>query len=325
MNNRRRVLVGLGIGALAAPFYSWGQQPPKVYRLGILGASTRNASSVKAFLEALRTLGYIEGQNLSVIARFADGHHESLPALARELVAENVDIIFAATTNTVIAAMQATSAIPIVFSLVSDPVGSGFVQSLNRPGGRVTGATGMNRELSAKRVEVLRDAFPKISRIAVLSSDEPQAPAMLAETQKAAKHFGMQIQITEVRSRDDFERASKQIRNWRSDAIYVIDGSRNGTIRPLLAEFAAQLKLPAIYADGRYADDGGLITYGMNYVDLSRRAAHHVDKIFKGANPADLPVEQPTRFEMVINLKTAKALGIKIPSSMLVRADRVIQ
>jgi putative ABC transport system substrate-binding protein len=276
-------------------------------------------------MQELRRLGYIEGQNVSIVNRIAEGNLERLPALATELVAEKVDVIFASTTNAVQAARQATTSIPIVFAVVSDPMGSGFVVSLGRPGGNITGTTSLNRELAAKRLQILKEVAPKTSRVAVLITDEPQVAPQLDQVQQAAKRLGMNILTTQVLSRDDFESARKLLRTWRADSLYVTDSVTNTLNRKLLQEFAAQVRLPAIYAQSQYADDGGLISYGANFDELFRRAAQYVDKILKGARPADLPVEQPTKFELVVNLKTAKALGIKIPQSILVRADKVIE
>ena len=276
-------------------------------------------------MEELRRLGYIDGQNVSIVNRLTDGNLDRLPAFAAELVAEKVDVIFAHSTNAAQAARQATASIPIVFSTVSDPVGSGFVASLGRPGGNITGTASVNRELAAKRLQILNEMFPKTSRVAVLISDEPMVAPQLDQVQQAAKLLGMNVMTTQVLTRDDFESAHKLVRTWRADSMYVIESVKNSFNGKLLAEFAAQLRLSAIYANSQYADLGGLISYGANYEELFRRAAHYVDKILKGARPAVLPVEQPTKFEMVINMKTAKALGIKIPNSILMRADRVIE
>jgi putative ABC transport system substrate-binding protein len=321
MNGRRKLLAALVAGALGISLTTVAQAQ-KVPRVGML---LGNSTSLHAFMQELRNLGYIEGQNVSIVNRFTDGHPERLPAFAAELVAEKVDVIFAPSTNAVQAARRATASIPIVFSVVSDPVGSGFVASLGRPGGNVTGIASINRELAAKRLQILKETFPKTSRVAVLITDAPEVAPQLDQVQQAAKRLGMNILTTQVLNRDDFDSAHKLLRSRRTDSIYVIESSTNAINRKLLAEFAAQVRLPAIYAQIQYADAGGLISYGANYEELFRRAAHYVDKILKGAKPADLPVEQPTTFELVINMKTAKALGIKIPQSILVRADKVIE
>jgi putative ABC transport system substrate-binding protein len=324
MNNRRKLLIAVGAGALGISLTTIAQTP-KVHRIGILNSGPKFTPNVQAFTEELHRLGYIEGQNASIIIRFADGHLDRLPALAAELVAEKADIIFATGTTTVQAARHATASIPIVFSNVSDPVGSGFVASLARPGGTITGAASINRELAAKRLQILKEVFPKTSRVAVLITDELQVAPQLEQVQQAAKLLGINVLTTQVLSRDDFEKAQKRLRTWRADSIYVVESSKNAVNRVLLAEFAAQIRLPAIYAQSQYADVGGFVSYGANYEELSRRAAYYVDKILKGAKPADLPVEQPMRFELVINGKTAKALGLKIPQSLLIMADKVIQ
>jgi putative ABC transport system substrate-binding protein len=322
---RRKLIVALGAGALAAPFGSFAQQPAKTPRIGILFSGSKSYPPLLAFMQELQRLGYIEGQNVSFVNRIAEGNLERLPAFAAELVAEKVNVIFAANTNGVQAARQATASIPVVFSVVSDPVGSGFVKSLARPGGNVTGTASINRELAAKRLQILKEAFPKTSRIAVLITDEPQVAPQLEQVQQAAKRLSMNILTTQVVSRDDFDRAQKLLRNWRADLIYVAESSTNTSNRKLLEEFAAQIRLPVIYAQSLYADDGGLVSYGANFEELYRRAAHYVDKILRSAKPADLPVEQPTKFELVFNMKTAKTLGVKIPNSILVRADKVIE
>lgn len=324
MNKRRKLLVVLGAGALAAPLGSFAQQQ-KVYRIGVLSATLKSSPLSQAFVQELRRLGCIEGQNLLIVNRIADGKLERLPAFAAELVAERVDVIFADSTNAAQAARQATASIPIVFSVVSDPVGSGFVASLGRPGGNITGTTSVNRELAAKRLQFLKEILPKMSRVAVLITDEPQVASQLEQVQEAANRLGVTVHTTQVLSRDDFDRSQKLLRSWRADSICVVESLTNYNNRKLLAEFAAQILLPAIYANRAYADAGGLVSYGANYEDLYRRAAHYVDQILKGAKPADLPVEQPTKFEMVINRKTAKALGLTIPQSLLISAHEVIE
>ena len=316
--------MALGAGALTAPFASWAQQG-KVWRVGILFASSKSSLNLQAFLQELQRLGYIEGQNVSIVSRFAEGNLEHLPAFAAELVSQKVDVFFSASTPGVQAARLATSSIPIVFAVVSDPVGSGFVASLARPGGNITGTSNISRELSGKRLQILKEMVPKASRVAVLAADEPQIARMLEEVQQAAKLLGMSILTTQVQSRSDFETVHKQLRTWGADTIDVLDSSKNLFNSKLLAELAAYVRLPAIYPQSQYADAGGLISYGPNYEDLYRRAAQYVDKILKGAKPSDLPVEEPTKFEMTVNLKTAKALRLKIPQLILGRADRVIE
>ena len=324
MNNRRKLLVALAGLAIAMPLGSLAQQQ-KVYRVGVLSANWKSSPLTELFVQELHRLGYVEGQNLSIVNRLADGNLERLPAFAAELVAERVDIIFADSTNAVRAAREATASIPIVFSVVSDPVGSGFVASLGRPGGNITGTTSVNRQLAAKRLQILKEISPKMAHVAVLITDEPQVAPQLEQVQEAANRLGVTIHTAQVLSQDDFDRSQKLLRSWRADSICVVESHKNYNNRKLLVEFVAQIRLPAIYPTGAYADAGGLVSYGANYEDLYRRAAHYVDKILKGAQPADLPVEQPTTFEMVINRKTAKALGLTTPQSLLMNADKVIE
>jgi ABC-type uncharacterized transport system substrate-binding protein len=324
MATRRQLLGFLGASALGISLTTVAQAQ-KVHRVGILTSASKDAPRLQAFLQELRRLGYIEGQNVAIVGRFGDGKIDLLPEFAAELAAEKVDVIFASSTNAVQAARQGTDSIPIVFSVVSDPVGSGFVTSLGRPGGNITGISSINRELAAKRLQILKEMFPRTSRVVALITDEPQVAPQLDQVRQAAKLLGMSILTAQMLDRDDFERGQKLLRSWRADSIYVVDSAKNSSNSKLIAEFAAHIRLPAIYAESDYARAGGLVTYGANFDELYRRAAHYVDRILKGARPAELPVEQPTKFELVINMKAAKALGITIPQSILVRADRVIE
>jgi putative ABC transport system substrate-binding protein len=273
----------------------------------------------------LRKLGYIDEQNVTLIKRFIGVNLELLSAFASELVAEKVDVIFADSTNSVQVARQASSSIPIVFAVVSDPVGRGFVASLARPGGNITGTASVNRELAAKRLQLLKEAFPKTLRVGALITDEPQVPPQLEQVRAAANQLGMSIVTTRILKREDFEQGQKFLRSAHVDAIYVIESLANSLNRRLLIEFAEKLRLPALYAQSQIADAGGLFSYGASYEALYRRSAQYIDKILKGAKPANLPVEQPTKFELVLNLKTAKTIGITFPQSILVQADRVIE
>ena len=265
------------------------------------------------------------GQNISFLTRFTEKQLERFPALAAELVAERVDVILSIGTPAAEAAQKATSTIPIVFVNVTDAVSSGFVRSLARPGSNMTGLSHLNAELAAKRLEILKDFFPQTSRVAVLVSGEALERPQLEQVQIGAKHLGISILTAQVLGREDFEHVGKQLRAWRANAIFVIDSWTNIFNAKLLAEFAVQLKLPTMSAQKVFTDGGLLISYGAISGALFRRAAHFVDKILKGAKPADLPVELPTRYELVINLKTAKALGVKFPQALLQRADRVIE
>jgi len=325
MNHRRRLVFALGGGALTVSLPSLAQSQ-KVYRVGILmGNSMRRSPYPQAFLQEMKILGYVDGQNVSFIMREAENRPERLPELANELVAEKVDVIVTSGTTNVRALRQATSTIPIVFALVTDPVDSGFVRSLARPGYNMTGTTNLSAELSGKRLELLREFSPKMSRIAILVTDEAHVPPQVEQIRTGAKRLGMNIQTIQVRGRADFDGASKELRTWRANAMLVVDSTGNNSNFTLLPEFAEQLRLPSMYPRPNYAEAGGLVSYGANNGTLYRRAAHYVDKILKGAKPADLPVELPTHFEMVINMKTAKVLGIKIPQSILLRADRLIE
>jgi len=324
VNKRRKLVLALGAGAFGIPPMT-GAQTQKIHRVGILITSSKSSPNLHAFVQELRRVGYMEGQNISFVIRFAEGDLERLPVFASELLAQKVDVVFTASSPGVQAVRRATTSIPIVFAVVSDPVGSGFVASLARPGGNITGTSNISRELSGKRLQILKEMVPKASRVAVLAADEPQIARMLEEVQQAAKLLGMSILTTQVQSRSDFETVHKQLRTWGADTIDVLDSSKNLFNSKLLAELAAYVRLPAIYPQSQYADAGGLISYGPNYEDLYRRAAQYVDKILKGAKPSDLPVEEPTKFEMTVNLKTAKALRLKIPQLILGRADRVIE
>jgi putative ABC transport system substrate-binding protein len=324
VNNRRKLVIALGAGALVAPLGSFAQTP-KIPRIGILYGSSKSDPKLQEFMQELLALGYVDGQNVSILSRFAGGQLERLPALAAELVAEKVDVIFANATPNAQAARPVAGSIPIVFAVISDPVGQGFVNSLARPGGNITGLSSMNRDLAAKRLQILKEIVPKTSHVVVLTTDEPQVGPQLEQVQRAAKRLGMNILTTQVLSRDDFGEAKKLLRSSPRPSIYVPDSSTNYINRKLLIEFAAEHRLPAIYAQNQFADDGGLISYGANQGELFRRAAHYVDKILKGAKPANMPVEQPTKFDLVVNVKTAKALGIKIPQSILVQATKVIE
>jgi putative ABC transport system substrate-binding protein len=325
MNNRRKLLVALGAGALATPLACFAQQHNRVYRLGILATNTRTTPGFLVFQHALRELGYSEGKNLVIEARFADGQFDRLPGLAADLLQKNLDVIYATNTPAVEAVKPLAGATPIVFSAAADPVGSGFVKSLAKPGGNITGITIMSPELSAKRLQILKEAFPNISRTAVFVSEEPNLSRQTAEIQRAAKFLKIEVMSTQLASRDRIETTIALLRKWRADSMYFVESPTHNFNRNLLAEFAAKIRLPAIWGSVAYAESGGLISYGANSEALSRRAASYVDKILKGAKPAELPVEQPTTFDLVINMKTAKALGIKFPQSILLRADKVIE
>ncbi len=321
------VILTLALGILAAPLAADAQPPGKIPRIGLLRAGTPPDPYVEAFREGLRELGYAEGQSIAIEYRWAEGKLERLPDLAAELVRLKVDVIVTATTSGVQAARRATSTIPIVMAAVGDPVVTGLVASLARPGGNITGLSLLSPELSGKRLELLREAVPKLSPVAVLwNSANPAMILSFRETQTAAQVLGVSLQSWEVQGDpQDFERAFSMISKERPHALVVVLDPFTILHRSRIVELAAKHRLPAMYDVRAFVEAGGLMSYGPSVPDMYRRAATYVDKILKGAKPAELPVEQPTRFELVINLKTAKALGLTIPQSVLIRADQVIQ
>ena len=328
---RAAVTVALALGLVDAPLNAEAQQAAPVARIGLL-ANNPAASPhlLEAFLQGLRDLGYVEGRNVVIEYRFAEGKFERFPALAAELVALKVDVIVASTDPAALAAKQATKTIPIVFaSGASDPVTSALVTSLARPGGNVTGVTGLGPELVAKVLEHLKQAVPGISRVAVLwhsgGLGERTQKDMLKEAEVAARALGVRLQFVEARGPADIDRAFADMTRARAGALTVLPSSMFNGERRRLVDLAAKNRLPAVYSWREFVDAGGLMSYGPNLVDLYRRPATYVDKILKGAKPGDLPVEQSSKFELVINLKTAKALGLTIPQSVLLRADHVIE
>ena len=304
------------------------QQPNKIPRLGYLAASTPSANStrVDAFRQGLRELGYVEGKNIVIEFRFAEGKLDRVPALAAELVRLKVDVIVTAGPTDTRAAKEATNTIPIVMTQDSDPVGSGFIASLARPGGNITGLSTLSPELSGKQLELLKETVPKLSLIAVLeTSTEPGNAQALREVELAAEAFKVKLQYLDVRAATDIDAAFRAASKGRAEALLVLGSPILNAQRRQIIDLAVKSRLPTIYGKPEYVEDGGLIYYGTNYNDLFRRAATYVDKILKGAKPADLPVEQPTKFELVINLKSAKQIGLTIPQSVLYRADKVIK
>jgi len=313
---------------LAVAVTAGAQQPKKVPQIGILfgGSSSVYSVRVEAFRQRLKELGYIEGKNIAIEYRYADGKADRLLSLATELVLLKVDVIVAPSTPSVLAGKKATSTIPIVFVSVADPVASGLVASLARPGGNVTGLANFAPELSGKRVELVKEAVPNISRVAYLWNPANPAQGLLwKETHAAAQALGLQPQSLEVRSFNDFDSAFEIALRERAQALITAPEPLFNTHLKRIVEFAAKNRLPAMYAFTEAVDAGGLMLYAPNYADQFRRAATYVDKILKGAKPADLPVEQPMKFEFVINLKTAKQIGLTIPPNVLLRADRVIK
>ena len=324
---RRAFLIALGAGVLTAAFVSRAQQATSIPKIGLLEGGSRSSllARAEAFRLGLKELGYVEGKNITIEYRYAGGQLERLPSLAAELVSLNVDVIMTGGPGAE-AAKNATKAIPIVITDVADPVATGLVASLARPGGNVTGVSSLAAQLSGKRLELLKEAFPRLSRVAVLWDPTNANNALtLGETKVAAGPLRLTLQSVEVRGPDDLDPAFLAIKKQSASALIVLRNPINNTHQARILGFAAESRLPAMYVDNEYTDAGGLMSYGPNRPYLWQRAAIYVDKILKGAKPAHLPVEQPTRFELVINMKTAKALGITIPQSILVRADRVIE
>jgi putative tryptophan/tyrosine transport system substrate-binding protein len=330
VTTRRTFLGTLAGGLLAAPQISDAQQAAKIPRIGFLsGSLARGPHLPEAFRQGLRDLGYVEGRNVVIEYRDAEGKFERLPALAAELVALKVDVIVATGNRLALAAKQATRTLPIVFAAVSDPVASGLVTGLARPGGNVTGTSILSPELVGKRLELLTQAVPGVSRVAVLwlpgALGERTDKDMLKEADVAARALGVRLEVVEARGPADIDRAFSDMTRVRAGALTMLPSLMFLNERRRLVDLAAKHRLPAVYTVREYVDAGGLMAYAPNLADVFRRAATYVDKILKGAKPADLPVEQPTKFELLINLKTAKALGLTIPPSVLGRADEVIQ
>ncbi len=313
--------------ALSVP--TQAQQPTKVPRTAYLSASSSstNPARIEAFRQGLRELGYVEGKNIVIEWRHAEEKIDRLPALAAELVRLKVDIIVTSGPTATRAAKEATSTIPIVMAQDPDPVGNGFVASLARPGGNITGLATLTPELSGKRLELLKEIVPKLSRVAVLgTSTRPGNAQALKEIELAAKAFGVKLQYLDVLDPKDIETAFRAAVKGRADAVlWLVAGGVAGAHRTQIADLAVKRRLPAIYDRREFVDDGGLMSYGTNFDDLSRRAATYVDKILKGRTPADLPVEQPIKFEFIVNLKAAKQIGLTIPPNVLVRANKVIR
>jgi len=323
------LIVTLALGILAAPLAADAQQAGKIYRIGYLSpTSARSAQTARdAFRAGLRDFGWAEGQNILIEYRWAEGKYELLPELAAELVQLNVALIITTTTPSVLAAQKASKTIPIVFVGVGDPVAQGLVASLARPGGNLTGTTAMLPELTAKGLELLREAVPRISRVAILyNSANPAYGRLMKGIEVPARRLGVEVQLVGVQTPNELERAFAAMKKERADGLLVHrDPVFHADFRKRIVELAAEHRLPAIYRYVEAVEAGGLMGYGPNTSDSWRQAAVFVDKILKGAKPADLPVEQPTKFEFIINLKTAKTLGLTIPQSVLIRADQLIE
>jgi putative ABC transport system substrate-binding protein len=318
----RRIGLVLALGLMLAPLGVEAQQVGKVARIGVLAVSAAAFSSrIEAFRKGLREHGYAEGRNIIFEYRYAEGKIDRLPDLAAELVALKVDVILTASPPAVRAAQKATNTIPIVFAAVGDPVADGLVNSLARPGHNITGLSIVGPELEGKRLELLKEAVPKTTRVAVLFGPQRYRK----ELDIAAQAFGIQLISLAVQGLGDFESAFGTARKENADALITSPSPVLNTVRERIVELAAKNRLPAMYAGPEFVEAGGLMSYAPSYTDLFRRAATYADKILRGAKPADLPVEQPTKFELVINLKTAKTLGLTIPQSLLQRADQVIE
>jgi len=314
------------LGALSLP--AQAQQPRNIPRLGLLSAnSAQNESGrLAVFREKLRELKYEEGKSILIEYRFAEGKLDRLPELASELVRVKVNVIVTAGNEAVQAAKSATQTIPIVMAFSGDPVRAGFIASLAHPGGNITGLSRINVELTAKRLEILNETVPSAGRIAVLFNPEGRVPMLaLKEAQATAEKLGLQIQALEMQTPEDIESAFRSARRERAGAIITVAGGFTGFYRSRIVNLAAKNRLPAMYNNASFVEIGGLMTYASDQREEFRRAALYVDRILKGTAPGDLPVQQPTRFELVLNLRTAKALGVTIPASLLSRADEVIQ
>ena len=314
--------------AVLLPAVTWAQQAKKIPRIGVLDPGSPQATTLLSPLrEGLRELGYVEGKNIVIEYQYAEGKLDRLPNLAADLVSSKVDVIVPQSPTAVRAAQQATRAVPTVMAGGGDPIEQGFVQRLARPGGNLTGLSSMSVELAGKRLEVFKEAIPRISRLAVFgsSASSPTIARQLKEIESVAPALGVQIRFVEAPHPDGLDNAFLAIANEKPHGLFIMRSPFLMTYLKRVTDFTAKSRLPAMYDDRGYVEHGGLMSYGSSIADLARRAAIFVDKILKGANPAELPVEQPTKFELVINLKAAKQIGLTIPPNVLARADRVIR
>jgi len=323
--DRRTFLAGAGAVVLALPLAAEAQQPGKVSRIGVLAtANPRSAPFYQAFEQRLRELGYVDGQNIAFEYRDAEGKLDRLPGLAAELVRLNVNVIVAASDAATRAAKEATTAIPILIAGINfDPVALGYVASLARPGANVTGVFFLHLELTAKRFDLFKEMLPRVKRVAVFT--DLVAADQLAKVEAANRSIGLKLQPLKLQNSPDLEDAFRVVMRSHAEALFVLESAVIFRVRREIAQVALKDRLPTSFAFREYVDAGGLMAYGVNFSNMFRRVAEYLDKILKGAQPADLPVEQPTKFELVINLKTAKALGLTIPPSLLARADEIIQ
>jgi putative ABC transport system substrate-binding protein len=323
---RAALAAALAVGLLAAPLGAGTQPAGRAWRIGVVRGSAPPAAEIEAFRQGLRELGYVEGRNLEILFRWAEGRDERLPALVAELVRLNVDLIVSSAPAATRAAQEATTTIPIVMVTVADPVAFGFARSLARPGGNITGFAFQHPELSGKRLALLKEAIPKLSRVAVLwNADNPYKAADMREVEAAAAGAGVMLLSLAVRGAEGFGGAFEAARHGQAGCLITLEDPFTIAHRARIVELARKHRLPALYGRRVYVDAGGLMSYGPDPLDQYRRAAIYVDRILKGARPGDLPVEQPTKFELAINLKTARALGLTIPPAVLLRADAVIE
>ena len=330
MTTRRRLVCALGLNLLLVPLLAIAQPAPQPRRIGVLSGGVRPASfqssNQGSFLLGMRDLGYVEGKDFVIEWRFAEGQYDRLAGYAQELVRLKVDVIVAFNTRGAIEAQRATSTIPIVFASISDPVGSGLVASLARPGANITGVSEAHDEVIAKQLELLRAAVPSVSRVAALiNPDNPFYPSVVKSLQSAAQKDGITVLAVNARNAEELEPAFTSMKRDHADIVIVLDDSLFMTRRREIAGLAAHNRLPAIAGNSEYAGAGLLMSYGERISDQFRRGAAYVDKIFKGAKPADLPVEQPTRFYLTVNQRTAITLGLRFSPALLLRADEVIQ
>ena len=328
MINRRKLLVVLGAGALTAPLVSFAQPHGKVWRIGCLSPfPSGNTLRFEAFKQQLRDLGHVEGKTITIDYLSAEGKYDRLPALAAELVGRNVDVILAdGGTPATTAARNAARTIPVVFTILSDPVGQGFVTSLARPGGNVTGITNQHPETAVKSLALLKEVVPSAKRVAILSNPTNSSlPQVVQDMQAAARKLRLEITVVNAGAPAEFEKAFAEIVRDRPDGLVILSDAMLVIEAARLTTLAAKHRLPTMGGNNDIPESGGLMSYGANRLDMIRRAAALVDKILKGAKPADLPVEQPTKFDLVVNMRTANDLGLKIPNSILVQATKVIE
>jgi putative ABC transport system substrate-binding protein len=320
------LIAALMLSTLVAPRAAHAQPPAKVPRVGVLAERSPTDPFLTVFRQGLRELGYTEGQNIVIEYRYAHGMVDQFSTLAAELLRLDIDVLVVGGTVAAQAAQALTTTVPIVFTVSGDPVGAGLVASLARPGGNATGLSTLSSGLSGKHLELLKTAMPQVARVAILYNPvNPVAGLVLNETREAARTLAVELHVLEVHQRNELASAFAALTAWRAEALLTISDPVFGNILAELAQMAATNRLPAIYVRREFAEVGGLLAYGPSWADNLRRAATYVDKILKGAKPADLPVEQPMKFELVINLKTANALGLTIPATLLFQADEVIK